>query len=323
MAVTTLTSTIAGIAGATYDPANSIYPGAVKAFYSKQLLKTVAYALVHGMFGQKTTINSGNRSYEWRKWNNIAVAAVPGTTYLLTEGTTPVDSVVITTALLTATPAQFGTFLEATDVVKSTVIDPLLTILNSKLSQHAGESLDLICRAALAAGTNIMYAGPATSVNTVAPSFVINYDEQLEAIRIMKDNKVTPCKNGRWCAIISFATWQTQMKDRDFKDAVTFGKNADALFSGKFGTFLGIDYYESAVALTEAGTLTTVHTTFMFGEEAYGIISWAGMALETIFTGPGGLTDPLHQRWRLAWKASYVVQILNNLFMLLIKHAVN
>jgi N4-gp56 family major capsid protein len=64
-----------------------------------------------------------------------------------------------------------------------------------------------------------------------------------------------------------------------------------------------------------------VYSTLIFGQEAYGVSRIAGEAMETIITEPGGNSDPLRQRWTMGWKASFVVKILNDNFIVRLEHA--
>lgn len=305
---------------------------AVKDFYSKDLLMTVSYMFVYGKFGTKATVPAGHKNFEWRRWPNLTVKADPGAAwgtdqstdgYKLSEGVTPQYSLAMSVEKVTATPDQLGAYIEGSDLVKTTVIDPIMTITNKKLGQHSGESIDTINLNVLAADTGTdVYAGASTTDNTVTPGDWVSYDELVEVVRTHKGNKVSPVQNGKWAMTIGPSGWATLIKDRDFKDAVQYG-NRDAMFTGKLGTFVGIDFYETPVVKTVAGTLTTVHYSFCFGDEAYGILSWAGMGLESIFTPPGGLEDPLRQRWKMAWKASHKCVVLNPLFFITLHHAVN
>lgn len=311
---------------------------AVKTYFDKKLLKYTQFDLIHDKFAQRSQVPRGFKTHEWRRYDPIAVgnnpedlhedgsasypadAGDPG--YRLVEGVTPASSLVIAVTVVTKTPDQFGAYAEGSDLINVTAIDPILDLTTKRLAQHAAETIDRINRNALVGGGAVQYAGAATSVDTITGTNYLNYAELVEALVTLKSNKADPAMNGRYAAIISVGTWARLMQDPDFREAVVFGQK-DNIFTGKLGTFLGVDFYESKDGYTQVNTgSVTVHTTFLFGSDAYGVLSWAGMGMETIYTPPGGHTDALNQRWKMAWKTSHALVVLNSLFYVRILHAV-
>lgn len=299
----------------------------VKTFFDKKLLRHVRQKNIHHLFGIDDSVASGHKSKEWRYYPALGISSNPENLYTdgtpgirLVEGVTPGDSQVLTLTQVTATPDQFGTYAEGSDLVDPLSIDPTLKLTVERLGQQAAESLDRIDRNVLVGGTTIQYAGTATSVATVAPGMLLNIPELIEARKTLKKNKVEPCKNGRYCAVLSPEGWATLMSDPLYQDMVIHGGDNN-LRDGSLGTILEIEFYESPDAYSQAGALTTVHHTLIFGKEGYGVIKWDGMGLETIYTPPGGKGDPFNQRWTQAWKASHKCVILNNAFFLQIRHA--
>jgi N4-gp56 family major capsid protein len=66
-----------------------------------------------------------------------------------------------------------------------------------------------------------------------------------------------------------------------------------------------------------------VYGTIILAADAYAISRISGEALKNIIEGPGGNADPLHQRQTSAWKATFVATILNDAFLVSIRHAVS
>lgn len=316
-----------------------------KTYYDKKLLKWTMPRLLHDKYAQKSQVPKGSKTYEWRRYDKIAQLASPEAAWgssgnklsegvlpltlrgpMLTDGSGNSDSyngtLSIAVTLVTKTPDQFGALAVGTDVVDTVSIDPVLDITTERLAQHAAEAIDRITRASLIAGGTVQYAGPtATNADEVTATDYINYAEIVEALGTLKTNLAEPAENGNWGAIISVGTWQRLIQDPDFREAVVFGQK-DNMFTGKLGTFMGVNFYETTIGYSTAEDLTTVHHTLIFGKEAYGTISWAGMGLESIYTPPGGQSDPFKQVWKMAWKTSHAVVILNALFYLRLVHAV-
>ena len=89
-----------------------------------------------------------------------------------------------------------------------------------------------------------------------------------------------------------------------------------------------IVYSEDAGALDpETKTAMDVHSTLIFGKDAYGVVDVAGSgALQIIIKphGSAGTQDPLDQRATVGAKvAAYTATILNELWLLRIEHAVS
>ncbi|HIR69503.1 MAG TPA: N4-gp56 family major capsid protein [Candidatus Pelethousia gallinarum] len=89
-----------------------------------------------------------------------------------------------------------------------------------------------------------------------------------------------------------------------------------------------IVYSEDAGALDpETKTAMDVHSTLIFGKDAYGVVDMAGSgALQIIIKphGSAGTQDPLDQRATVGAKvAAYTAVILNELWLLRIEHAVS
>ena len=64
-----------------------------------------------------------------------------------------------------------------------------------------------------------------------------------------------------------------------------------------------------------------VHTTLIFGQEAYGMTKISGEGLKNIIhpLGSAGSADALNQRATYGWKVTFVARILNELSMVRIE----
>jgi N4-gp56 family major capsid protein len=334
-----------------------------KTFFDRALLRRGKYALRHREFGMKKSVPKGYKTLEVRRWNRILVSAIPETRYavntaasyattpptggyIMDEGQNPVDSAGtplpvaaatnFTIDQLTATPAQYGAYYPGTELLLQTSYDSVRAEVGDLLGQHSGEVLDRVCRnqiiSYIAASGTTIYAGAATSEATIAATHLPTFAEFVEAVKILYRNEAEPCKNGRFCAIISPETWASVMLDATFQNAVIHG-GKDTMFTGGWvGTlpWVGIDFYlvKGDGAKRENGTIVGtngVHNTLIFGADAYAVLDWASMNLETIWKEPGssGTNDPFNMRWTLAWKAAHVVLGLNGAWMVNLKHAVS
>ncbi len=141
------------------------------------------------------------------------------------------------------------------------------------------------------------------------------------------------------------------MQDSTFINTALYatepGKN-NPLATYKFATWLGVDWYVSSRA-TDLGLVANtsserVMTTLILGKNAYGIGGLAGDMFGSVPSttgepntgkkvnpvkmivkevGSAGADDPLEQRGSIGWKTTFVAKILNQDFMVAIRHGVS
>lgn len=127
--------------------------GEMKTFYSDYLIDMAEPLLVHDQFGQKHPIpKNGGKTIEFRKYDPL-----PKATTALTEGVTP-EGQKLNMGVITATVAQYGGFIELSDMLLLSAIDNNLVQATKLLGSQAGRTLDTITREVLNGGTNVQYA---------------------------------------------------------------------------------------------------------------------------------------------------------------------
>jgi N4-gp56 family major capsid protein len=122
----------------------------MQTYYDKKLLSRLIANFIHMQWGQKRPIpkNTGN-TINFRKFASLTTATTP-----LTEGTTPAGNSITVTAL-TASPSQYGDFVQVSDVLDLEAIDPVLDEMATVLGEQASETLDEVTRDILVAGTTV------------------------------------------------------------------------------------------------------------------------------------------------------------------------
>lgn len=307
-------------------PTNKTTDGALsaemKTFYDRVLLERAVPALVHAQFGQTRPIpRNGGKKIEFRRFASLGAA-----TTALTEGVTPTGQNLSVSAI-DATISQYGGYVEGSDLLDITAIDPILTETAQLLGEQAGESIDTLVRDILAAGTSVQYANGKVSRVTVAATDVLTVTEIRKAVRTLKNNKARPFADGYYVAIVSPDTTYDLQSDEDWKSASEYAGSTQ-IFTGEIGRLYGVRFVETtqAAVFTAAGADDIdVAATLVLGQNAYGIVPLSAQTLEFIFKGVGsaGSADPLDQRWTSGWKVAFTAKILNDLFMLRIEHAVS
>jgi N4-gp56 family major capsid protein len=287
-----------------------------QAFYDKVLLEVRRQrAFYHRNLSQKRPMpkNSGD-TVNFRKIQKLEPALTP-----LTEGVTPSSETASITAIA-ATTKQYGTFMEFTDVVDFQQLDPILKEYSVEQGHQANETLDLIARDELAAGSNVYYAGGKASRATVAAGDRPTLSDFRKIVLQMKKDHVKPAVGGKYVAIISPEVAFDLIDDPDFQKIMEFGGNVKPMLENEIGEAYGIKFVEQVNAKTFAGAGASganVHASIVLGNQAYGETTISGEGdIKTIVKGLGsaGTNDPLDQRQTIGWKVNaYVVKRLDEL----------
>lgn len=294
----------------------------MKTFYDRTLLERALPVLVHGQFGQNRPLpRNGGKTIEFRRFNVLSAK-----TTALTEGVTP-DGDNLDTVAVTATIAQYGNYIQGSDLLDLTAFDPVLTETAQLLGEQAGLSMDHIVRDILAAGTTVQYAAGRASRVTVAAGDNLTVAEIRKAVRTLKRNKARGVAGGDFVAIVEPGATYDLQSDSDWKTPSQYSA-VQQIFSGEIGRLYGVRFVETTEAVTFAGEGASgidVYGTIILGANAYGMVPLEGAGLEFLFkpTGSAGTADPLDQRWTSGWKTAFTAKILQDLYMLRIEHSVS
>lgn len=306
-------------------------PSAVNNFYVRTMLKAARPLLVHTRWAQVKDIpRNSSEAIRFRRYTLLSAA-----TTALTEGTTPSGST-LTVTNVTSTVLQYGDFIQLSDYLQFTTLDPLITELSDMLGQQAGNTLDQLCRNVINAGTTVQYASSATSRATVTAAMTISRDEVREAVRTLQNNNAekltsmvnpdtgfnTSPLNACYVAISSPSTLY------DLKNATGFipveqYANKSNVMDGEAGAMDDVRFVVTTNASTFASTVT-VHATLVLAKNYYAISRVSGEAMKMITKplGSAGSADPLDQRSTIGWKASFITTRLNENFCVRIEHGV-
>lgn len=310
-------------------------------FYDRTTLERALPYLCHDKFGQQRPLPTGSgKNVKFRRYSSLAVA-----TAQLTEGTPPASNQAAVTDI-TATVAQYGSFIQFSDMVSLTNIDPVLTEFAELNGEQAGQSLDQVYRDILVAGTNVMYSNSKASRITVVD--LLAAADLDKALRIMNNNNCT-----RHTEIIKATTGVGTTPIRPAYFAIVHPDVAFTLdniagftsvekyasqgpvMEGEIGAYKNLRFImttfakvfggagaASAAVKNTAGN-TDVYATMIFAKNAYGVTPLKGNGLRNIVKalGSAGASDPLEQYGTSGWKAITTCKILNDAFMLRLESA--
>jgi len=309
---------------------------AVNNYYWRTMLTRALPHLVHTWFGQIADIPTNESNViKFRRYGSLTVSTTP-----LSPGVTPA-SMSLSTTDVTATLSQYGGFIETSDELLLTTLDPYTTQIVELLGENAGQTLDQVCRDILVAGTSVQYASSATSRVTVSSAMKLSAAEVREAVRTLNNNNarkitsmISPNPNvdtvpvdAAYIGIVHPNAVYDLKSDASFVPVQNYPSQMNVL-PGEVGSLDEVRFIQTthAKVFTAAGAAgIDVYATLILGAEAYGVTRLAGHAMEIIAKelGSAGTADALNQRASQAWKSWFVTVILNNAFMTRIEHAVS
>lgn len=305
----------------------------LNAYYDRNLLQPALPQLNYLKFAQIKDIPKNNTAtIKFRRYLALNLATTP-----LVEGITPPGSL-LTYETLTATLQQYGDYILVTEWVDWTVEDAVLTEIGKRQGEQAGQTLDALMGASLAAGTNVLYAGTNVARNTIARTDVITAALAKNAGLVLKNQKakyITSAINpanaygtqGIPPAYVAFCHPYTT---RDLKDQSGFVlvrnyPNPGMAMENEIGSMDEIRFLESQQSVSFAGAGASginVYATVVVAADAYGATRLSGEALRSIRHpfGSSGAADALDQRGTSGWKAIFVGVRLYEAHILRIEH---
>ena len=292
-----------------------------KTFYSDHLIDLVQPELIHDQFADKYPIpKHGGKTIEFRKYNPLGKALTP-----LTEGVTPAGQK-LSLSVLTATVAQYGGYVETSDVLDLTNIDPIVVQATEQIASQAGRTLDTITREVLVGGTNVMYApnGDTAVTSRTAITNACKLTPQVirKAVMILKRQNA-PKIDGSYIAIIHPDVAYDLMSDPEWIDIHKYESSVN-IFNGEIGKLAGVRFIENTEAkiFSKGGASSAnVYATMVLGKGAYATTDVSGGGLRHIVKplGSAGSADPLDQRATVGWKAIKTAERLIEQYMLRIE----
>lgn len=296
---------------AAQTTADANLQNAIQIYYDRMLLTRLEKTLRLDQFGAKKKLpkNAGNQ-IKWHRFKNIAAV-----TSALSEGATP-SAVNLESQQVLATPLQYGTFVELSDLLEDESLDPMVENAIDVLSYLAALSLDTIIRNALHGNLTDQFANGRVDENAIIQTDVMNAEEIRKAVTGLKDKDVRPFSDGNYQMVIHPKAAYDIMSDSSANGWIELNKYVtnEKAIKGEVGKLYQTRVVESSniEQITNTGTIK-VYRNFMFGMEAYGLVELSGQNLKTFRKqrGSSGTADPLDQRSTVGYKFSHVTPILD------------
>ena len=306
---------------------------------AKKLLERGMPYLVLDQFGQSQPLPGNNTQLlTFYRYN-----ALPSDPVALIEGVTPAGRKLSRTRVQVRV-AQYGDFIEITDVVQDTADDTVIEGATGALSQQAAEMSEKIIINEIKSGTNVLYAGAVAGRTSVASAFTSTDIDR--AIRMLLKQNAKKQTN----IVKSTPNWGTLPIRPAFIAVVppelvstVRGLGTNFIPSEKYGTTTPFEneigayndvrfMYHSLLTpwadastsggstfLSSTGSSSTadVFPVIIFGENAYANVALRGeYAITPKVRNPQPAPgDELGQRGSIGWKMMKAAKILNDAFL--------
>jgi N4-gp56 family major capsid protein len=223
-----------------------------------------------------------------------------------------VDAVALDSDVVTVSLFEKGNAVIDTALIRLTSMIPLDPAITNVLGFNAAESMDVLAKTKLFAGTNVDYSGAATNRATVTPATVLSSEDFRYARNRLRRAKV-PKLNGKYTAFVhpdAVYDIRREAGGIGWNDVMRGGSEvgANRIFTDEIGDYEGIRVIETANApiLSNAGSspaTTDVYQTLFIGDRALakGYSSAEGYGPNPI-TVMSPVVDKLRRFQGWAWK---------------------
>ncbi len=268
-------------------------------------------AYVHGRFVK------GTNQIRFARYADLGANAT-----VLEEGVPPTSqSMQISSDAFSA--LQYGQTLSITDLAQLDSPHDLISVASDRLARQAAETMDIVVRDVLAAGTNVVYAPivdgatvtPVTARGDLTVQAKITGEAVKRAVANLKASNVPTFADGTYRCIIHPFQEYDLISDTTANGWLEANKYVDntPLITGEIGKFAGVRFVVSSNAKTWAGAAnddSDVFSAHFFGPDSYTVGD--SQTLQAYFTAPGGdHSDPLAQMAVAGWKMRFGAKILD------------
>lgn len=269
-------------------------------------------AYVHGRFVK------GTNQIRFARYSDLGANAT-----VLGEGVPPTSqSMSISSDAFSA--LQYGQTLSITDLAQLDSPHDLISVASDRLARQAAETMDIVVRDVLAAGTSVAYApiigagGALTTVtarNQITPAARLDGALVKKTVAALKAANVPTFADGTYRCIIHPFQEYDLISDTSVNGWLEANKYVDntPLITGEIGKFAGVRFVVSSNAKVFAGagaTSANVYSAHFMGPDSYTVGD--SQTLQAYFTAPGGdHADPLAQMAIAGWKMRFGAKLLD------------
>lgn len=293
----------------TGDGAGFLGGDTVKGVFDLAALEAYRAANVHRRFADvQWAGGQGARPMPGASITFTIINAMAPATSPLSETTEPTP-VNIGDTQRTVTLVEYGNAVKHTKKLRLTSFLNLDVEVPREVAANMEESLDIVAREVLAAGTNVLYAGTATSRTTIQTSHTLTGNNVRRArTTLVKNNAPPPPGSVDYIAVIHpDVSYDLQIETGQAAwSAPHVYADPEAIYSGELGRFAGVRFVENANAKMWANASNgsggsgpiDVYATIFVGRQALG--EAVGEPQHMVIAGP---FDDLQRFVSVGWYA--------------------
>ena len=246
---------------------------------------------------EKPARPAGYNTIAWTRCNKLTVTPTNAT---LTEWVTP-DDVAINFTTISLTANQYGMYAIISDILEDVSPVPMVANAAKVIWANMARIIDEVIQGVLALGTNVIYAGAATSRASIAATDLLTTTDLAKANAFLS-TKAAPVFGDGYIAVMHpnvLFDLQTGAATGAFLDLSKYTESGRALIvNGEVGKLFNVRVVTSSFIQSFASTVT-VYPTYVMWKGAYWVADLQG--LRSYMVGDGASkSDPLAQR-RYVW----------------------
>lgn len=220
-------------------------------FYTKQLLDSIrldAKEYCYYRLADASPIGNKADKLQIRRWAPLQAHTVP-----LVEGIPPISDKG-SVEMYEISAAQYGRFMEFTDKVDFSIVDPTLVIYSQEYSLVILETYDMLARETLFNLADTYYAGLPTNFEgltvptAAAAGSKPNFTDLRKIVLNLKKKLVKPRANGRFHVIASPDFYYDMVDDETVKTYMELNHTTSTMYeNSKLIPLFELEFYETAV----------------------------------------------------------------------------
>lgn len=224
-------------------------------FYSKQLLDTIRYdadQYVYYRLADETPIQEKADKIMVRRWAPLQAHTIP-----LEEGVPPKsDKGSVEKYEMEA--KQYGRYMEFTDKVDFTVVDPVVAHYTKEYSLVAMETLDLLARESLFAIAQKYYAGGAANFEALTVDSKPSMTDLRLIVLSLTKSLVKPRSNGKYHVIGSPEFYYDMISDPVVEKYMSLNQTTKTMYDDSMLVpMFGLEFYQTLLVPTSSDFVKT------------------------------------------------------------------
>lgn len=288
---------------------NDLNANILQTWLTRKTLEVFEPNLFFYKLGKQPTVESGNNTTSWAKFDQVATSSVTaGTTS--NDGVTPSDTA-FNAVVVTATPVQYRIVVSLADMVVELNVIGFLEGAAEAVGDAMARKIDAVIQTTIMAGTNVYYANGTTTGNrTSLLSTDVMTAGMLNKACAKLESLDAPKINGMYVAVIH--PYQLY----DLRNSTSVGgwldtakyANPEQIYKGEIGALFGVRVVVSSHVQTFTSS-TTVYPALVIGKGAYGVGTFQSLK---VYATPAVASDsdPLAQRRKVGAKIAFSTTIL-------------